>query len=147
VRVDRRPGESNLRIVTAARFALACAVLFVTAILWNGFVHGVLLRGADAAVSSLHRPDLAQRLWLSLVLTAAFVTLFAAGFALFVRTRTVRDAMIYSLFFAAVAGVLVDFNQYVQYPIPGSLAFTWWLGGLLEFVVYGLILRGLWQPR
>ena len=127
--------------MTPRRFALTCVALLVAAVVWNGVVHGLLLRDADAIVASLRRPDFAARIWLSLVLTAALVTVFAAGFARFVRSGTLRDAMAYSVFFALVAGVLVDFNQYVLYPIPGWLALTWFAGGVLEFIVYGLIAR------
>ena len=129
------------------RFALACLVLFVLALAWNGVVHLVLLRDANALVAPLHRPDLADRLWLSLVLTAAIVVLFAWGYRRFARDGSLREAIRYAVFFALLAGVLVDLNQYVLYPIPGWLAALWFVGGLVEFVLYGVVLKTLYGFR
>ncbi|MBZ5638853.1 MAG: hypothetical protein LAO51_08880 [Acidobacteriia bacterium] len=122
------------------RFALACSVLFVAAIVWNGLVHLVLLRRADAVVRHLYRPDLADRTWALLSVTAGVVVLFAWGYSRFARVGSIREGMGYGVFFALLAGVLVDLNPYVLFPIPGRLAAAWFLGGIVEFVVYGIIL-------
>jgi len=124
----------------AKNLVLACVVLFLVAIIWNGLVHLVLLRNADAVVRTLYRPDLADRVWLSLVIPAGMVVLFVWGYSRFARIGSVREAVGYGVFFALFTGVLVDLNQYVLFPIPGWLAFLWFLGGLVEFTVYGIIL-------
>lgn len=128
------------------RFVLACLVLFVLAIAWNGLVHLVLLRSANAVVRHLYRPDLAGRMWLSLLVTAGMVVVFIWGYSRFARVGSVREAVGYGTFFALLAGVLVDLNQYVLYPIPGWLAFMWFLGGLVEFIVYAVIVSKLYPP-
>jgi hypothetical protein len=132
--------------MSVKRFALACLVLFVVAIAWNGLVHLVLLRSADAVVRHLYRPDLADRMWLSLLVTAGMVILFVWGYSRFARVGSVREAVGYGTFFAVLTGVLVDFNQYVLFPIPGWLALLWFLGGLAEFIVYGIIVSRLYPP-
>jgi hypothetical protein len=128
------------------RFVLACLVLFVVAIAWNGFVHLVLLRSADAVVRHLYRPDLAERMWLSLLVTAGMVILFVWGYSRFARVGSAREAVGYGTFFALLAGILVDLNQYVLFPIPGWLALLWFVGGLAEFIVYGIIVSRLYPP-
>lgn len=128
------------------RFVLACLVLFVVALAWNGLVHLVLLKSANAAVEHLHRPDLPERMWQSLLVTAGMVVLFAWGYGQFARSGGVREALTYAVFFALLTGVLVDLNQYVLYPIPGWLAMLWFLGGAVEFCLYTLILRRLLPP-
>jgi len=128
------------------RFVLACLVLFVVAIAWNGLVHLVLLRSADAVVRHLYRPNLADRMWLSLLVTAGVVVLFVWGYSRFARTGSVREAVGYGTFFALLAGVLVDLNQYVLFPIPGWLALLWFVGGLVEFIVYGIIVSRVYPP-
>lgn len=130
----------------AGRFVIACLVLFVLALGWNGLVHLVLLRGANAAVEHLHRPDLSARMWQSLLVTAGVVVLFTWGYRHVGRSGSLREALGYGLFFAALAGVLVDLNQYVLYPIPGRLALLWFLGGIVEFGLYALVLRRMLPP-
>lgn len=128
------------------RFVLACGGLFVVAVVWNAFVHLVVLRQANASVEHLRRPDLADKVWLSLVLTAGLVGLFVWGYDRFARDGSVRESLAYGLFFGLLAGLLVDLNQYVLFPIPASVAVQWFFGGLVEFSLYGLLVRRLYPP-
>ena len=128
------------------RFLLACAVLLLVAIAWNAFVHLVVLRAANASVQHLRRPDLAQKIWLSLLLTAGIVIVFVWGYGRFARDGSLREGLKYGLFFALLAGLLVDLNQYVLFPIPAVVAVQWFLGGLVEFSLYGLIVARLCPP-
>jgi hypothetical protein len=129
-----------------ARWALAAVLLFVLSLLWNGFVHMVLLAEANAALAPLRRPDAEATMPLALLLTAGLAGVFVWGYARFARDRSFAEGALYGLFFALVAGLLVDLNQYVLYPIDGSLVAMWFAAGLAEFVVYGVILARL-APR
>ncbi len=121
-------------------------MLLVLALGWNGLVHLVLLKSANAAVAHLQRPDLADRMWQSLLITAGMVVLFAWGYGRFARKGSVREALGYGLFFALLTGVPVDLNQYVLYPIPGRLGFMWLVGGAVVFWLYALVLSRLFPP-
>jgi hypothetical protein len=129
------------------RFLLTCGVLFLVAIAWNAFVHLVVLRAANASVEHLRRPDFAEKAWLSVLLTAGVVTVFVWGYSRFARNGSLREGVGYGLFFALVAGLLVDLNQYVLFPIPAVVAGEWFLGGLVEFSLYGLLATRLYPPQ
>lgn len=121
------------------RFLVTCGVLLVVALAWNALVHLVLLREVNASVQHLRRPDLADKAWLSLPLTLGVIVLFVWGHGRFVRDRSLREGLRYGLFVALLAGLLVDLNQYILFPIPASAAAMWFLGGLVEFSLYGMI--------
>ncbi|MBZ0111899.1 MAG: hypothetical protein K8J08_05530 [Thermoanaerobaculia bacterium] len=126
------------------RFILASLALFFVALAWNGLVHLVLLKGADAAVEGLFRDDLGERWWLSLLLTLGLVSLFVAGYARFSRSGTLGESVTFGLFFGLLVVLLVDVNQYLLYPLPASLVAKWSFFGLLEFLLYGLLVRWLY---
>lgn len=130
--------------MSVKRFLLVSLVVFVVGMAWGGLVHLVLLREANAAIAHLMRPDVAAKMWMSIVASAGFAALFVLGYGRFARKGTVGEGMVYGLFFAAVAGLLVDVNQYVLYPIPGSLAWTWFAGGVVEFCLYGALVSWLY---
>ncbi len=130
----------------ARRFVSACVALFTIAVVWNGLVHGFLLRELDAAVAHLRRPAADGLLWLSLPLTAGVVCLFALGYVRTVRTGSVREGLAYGAAFAVLAGLLVDLDQYLLYPIPGRVALAWFASGLVEFVLYGAVASRLLRP-
>ena len=131
----------------ARRFLLTCGLLLLFAIGWNAFVHLVVLRAANASVQHLHRPDLTERAWLGVLLTLGIVVMFVWGYGRVARTGTMREALGYGLFFAVLAGLLVDLNQYVLFPIPGSVAARWFVAGVLEFSLYGILVRLLYPPE
>jgi len=133
--------------VRIKRYLLACLALFLVALAWNALVHLVLLRRANLAVQHLFRPDLAGLAWLSLVVTAGMVALFAWGYVRFARDASVAEGARYALYFALVAGLLVDLNQYALYPIPAWVAAAWFAGGLVEFQLYALLLGRVLPPQ
>jgi hypothetical protein len=114
---------------------------------WNAFVHLVVLRAANASVQHLHRPDLPQKAWLGLMLTAGIVTAFVWGYGRYARNGSLREGLGYGLFFALLAGLFVDLDQFVLFPIPAAVAVQWFLGGLVEFSLYGVIVTRLYPPR
>jgi hypothetical protein len=126
------------------RLALATLALFAVALLWNGVLHLLILREANALVAALRRPNLDEMLWLSLLLTLGVCALFAFGYARVARSGRLAEGIGYGLFFGLVAGLLVDLNQYLLYPLPGRVVFYWFLGGLIEFTLYGALITRLY---
>ncbi|HUK12496.1 MAG TPA: hypothetical protein VLW17_04265 [Thermoanaerobaculaceae bacterium] len=129
------------------RSVVAVVVLFVVALAWNALVHLVVLRSSHDAVRHLLRADLAGKLWLSLAGTAATLALFVWGYRRFACDRSLGEGLRYGLFFGVIAGLLVDLNQYVLYPIPAWVAASWFAGGLAEFLLYGALLTRLIPPQ
>ena len=121
------------------KVVLNTIVLFVIALLWNGFVHLVILKGFMPIVSQVRRPDFDQIAWLSLPLTFMLVLLFSIGTKAFVKGGTYREGLLFGLYFGVVAGVLVNLNQYLLYPIPGYIQLTWFWFGMAEFLAYSLV--------
>lgn len=129
------------------RFFLTCIVLFIFALAWNTLLHLVILAQTNSLVQHLHRPDLSDKMWLSLLLTAGIVFLFVLGFQLFARSSpSMRQGALYGFIFALLAGLLVDLNQYILYPIPAKVVVLWFIGGLVEFTLYGII-AGMILPK
>jgi hypothetical protein len=130
--------------MTIKRFVIASTSVFVLGLVWGWFVHLVLLRDANRAIAHLLRPDMAGKMWMSIVASAGFAMLFVLGYGRVARRGTAAEGIVYGLFFAAVAGLLVDVNQYVLYPIPGSLALKWFVAGVVEFGLYGALVTRLY---
>jgi hypothetical protein len=122
-----------------SRIIIATLAITLFALLWNGFVHMVILRDANMALEGIARPASERSFFLSLLLTAAIASLFIVSYASFVRTKGVKAAVGFGAMFGLLAGLLVDLNQYLMYPVPGSLVLSWFLFGMIEFTIYGVI--------
>ena len=126
------------------RFALASLTIFLFALIWNGVVHLVILREADSILYSIGRPVTDRNMLLSLLVTFILSILFVWSYSRYARKGDIRDGLMHGIFFGVLAGTLVDLNQYVLYPIPASLAFLWFVFGLIEFCIYGIIVSKLY---
>lgn len=125
------------------RQLLAIASIVVFALLWNALVHLVFLREADLAIVRFGRPPHERSLVFGLVVTVGIATLFVVSFLQWAH-RGVRAGLRHGVFFGLLAGLLVDANQYLLYPLPASLALKWFAFGLVEFCIYGLIVGWLY---
>ncbi len=129
------------------RFIIAAIAIIVFAILWNGIVHLVVLREADSLLNTIGRPESQRNLYLSLLVTALLSILFVWSYSRTAKRGDLRDGLSHGIFFGILAGILVDLNQYVLYPIPASLAFIWFIFGLLEFCIYGILVSQIYPIK
>jgi len=130
-----------------SRVAAASALLFVLAVVWNGLLHLVILRRANEPLQRLRRTDLPSSVPLSLALTAGVCLLFVWGYSRFARAGSLREGVAYGFFLGLFAATLVDLNQYLLYPLPFTLVSAWFVGGVLEFTLYGAVLSRFFPLR
>ena len=120
------------------RSIVSVALIFVIAMIWNGLFHMVLIADQNAMIADIRRPDISEKILLSLLITIGMATLFVVSYNKWLRNGTLIESLVHGLFFAVLAGILVNANQYLVYPIPGMLAGLWFAGGLVEFSLYSL---------
>lgn len=106
-------------------FIISAVLLSLFALLWNGFVHLVVLEVSNKTIETIHRSDLSDKMWISIIITIAVVLIYTISFLKWRKTGTVFESLKHSLFFAALMIVVVDLNQYVQYEIPFALIVKW----------------------
>jgi len=129
------------------RFFLASFVIFVFALLWNGIVHLLILRGPETILATIGRTEAQRSLGLSILVTAIIALLFVWSYSKFARYGNLKEGLTHGVFFGILAGTLVDLNQYVLYPIPASLALSWFGFGMIEFCIYGIIVSKFYQTK
>lgn len=117
------------------------------ALLWNGFIHLIILKKENALLSSIHRPDMNEKMWISLIVTVAIAFLFSYSYSKWRKTGSFKESIFHSLFFAVLMIVVVDLNQYFLYAIPFALVAKWALFGLVEFLIYGLIIKFIYKKH
>lgn len=125
-----------------ARILAAMALMTLFSLAWNGLVHGLVLASLNQALADIGRPTAERSLGLGLLLTAGLAALFVASLAatasLDEKARIGwRHGLRHGLFFAFGAGLLVDLNQYLLYPLPARVPIAWFAAGLLEFCLAG----------
>ncbi len=121
------------------RFLLVAFAIFLFALLWNALVHLVILGKANAALAAFARPAADRSLGLSLLQTAGVSVGFLLSYVWSRRAGTLKGGVAHGALFGVLAGLLVDLNQYILYPIPAGLAAAWFAFGFIDFCIYGML--------
>jgi len=88
-----------------------------------------------------------QKMWLSLLTTLAISYLFVFNFSKWSKGKGIKEGILYGIFFACLIGLFVDINQYVMYPLPFIVVTKWFISGLLEFVIDGIIVSFIYSKN
>lgn len=134
-----------MSVKKAKLYAISTAILTVFALLWNGLVHLVILGGEEQALKPIHRFDMADKMWIAIVVTSVIAAFFSVSYDRWRKAGGVAEAVWHSLYFGIAIIFVVDLNQYAQYALPFSLVAKWAAFGLVEFLLYGQIARGVFN--
>jgi len=127
------------------RFIFSAIIIFIISLLWNGFVHSLIINFDEEILKSILRPDINDKMWLSFVLTALISIIFVLGYIKFTTKGTSTEGIMYGLSFGILAILLVDVNQYILYPLAFSTVIKWMIFGILEFTLYGFLVSKLYM--
>lgn len=122
------------------RAIIATIAIFILWQILDFVIHEILLAGLYEETKELWRPMDEMKNWLmalvSLISSAVFVSIFAFYF----KEKNLITGVKYGLIFGIGAGVTIGYGSYSFMPIPYSIAFSWFIGTLVEAVLAGLIL-------
>jgi hypothetical protein len=131
------------------RLAIAIVVCFLGAFATDFLIHGVWLKDDYAASMSLWRPEAEMQkhmLWVfagELLASIAAVMIWAKGFA---EKGCPRCGAMFGLFM----GLFMQANTLITYavqPLPGTLAVKWFIGGVVQGVLLGLLISITYKPK
>jgi hypothetical protein len=131
------------------RWALASLAVFVVILVLEFVIHGVLLQGIYQQTAAVWRPQadmhrLAWLMWLGDLIFAAFFTLiYAYGYEK--KKQGWEQGMRYGFYVGAMVASMQSLGNYVVMPIPGILAFYWFLAGMVEMLAAGIAVGMIYQ--
>ena len=121
------------------RVVLAIVAVYVTWTAMDYLIHQVLLADTYQATAQLWRPMAEMKLGLMLVVSLVVAFVFVFIYARLVAIKSLANGLLYGFLYGLGAGLAMGFGSYATMPIPCSLALSWSLGALAEFVAAGLL--------
>lgn len=124
------------------RWLFASLAAFVVMMVLEFIIQGVLLADMYKQTASVWRPDteIAGNMWLMwlgyLIFSLVFAYIYTQGY------DSGKDGLQQGLRYGVAVGILLTVMQclgwYAVLPIPGMLAFYWFLAGMVEFTAAGV---------
>ena len=131
------------------RFIIASVVVFVAASILGFLIHNVILMGTYESLTGIWRAkaDMTSLMWImypvGLVVSFLFVYIFTKGY----EGKGILEGLRYGIWIGLFVNLPAAFSQYVVYPIPFSLAIQWFIYGMLEFIIIGLVAAAIYKPK
>jgi len=125
------------------RWLISSFVVFVTFFVVEMVIHGMLLGGIYEATADLWRPQAEMEglmwcMWLGyLLFSPLFVLIYSKGYEK--GKGGVGQGLRYGLLLGIMLSPLMALGWYAVLAIPGTLAFYWFLAGIVEYTALGLV--------
>lgn len=122
------------------KFWIGCIAVFVTISVVEFIVNTLLLSSAYMSTANLWRP-MEEMKWglfyVVYVFIAFFITLiFSKGY----EGKGVVEGIRFGFYVGMMMAVPMAYGTYASMPIPYSLALQWFIYGLIEYIIIGIVL-------
>ena len=128
------------------RFIFAIIAVFVAIQITDPIIHGFILKNSYTALQHVWRPDMMSKMWImyltSLIFSFIFVYVFTKGY----ENKGIAEGIRFGIIIGLLLNVVGTFNQYVVYPVPFSLALQWFVYGMIEFILAGIVTALIYKP-
>jgi len=129
------------------KYILAVLAVFVVFEVLDFLIHGVILSGAYESLQSIWRPEMVNYMWVmyvtALFWSVFFVYIFTKGY----QNRGWLEGLRYGLLIGLLMLVMSMFNQWAVYPLPIGLVVKWFVFGLIQFMICGLVAALIYKPK
>ena len=129
------------------RLLLAALAVFVTFQVTDFVIHNLILSAEYEASVELWRSDMMDLMWMmyiiSIVLSLFFTYVFVKGY----DGKGILEGVRYGLIFGVGFHVVSIMSQYVVYPIPETLMIKWFVFGLIQFLIAGIVVSLVYKPK
>lgn len=133
------------------KFWIAFVVVFVLLEITNYLIHGVLLSStySSEGVKEVFRSEeeMAGKMWImwvaDLVWSFFFVFIFVKGY----QNRGIMEGIRYGIYIGLFTSFVYSYGSYAVYPLPYSLVLQWFLIGLVQSIILGIITAAVYKPK
>lgn len=121
----------KLLIGTVAVFVVISALDYV--------IHTLILGSTYEQIKDVFRPDMMEKMWIISLATAItsffFVLIFSKGY----EGKGIAEGLRYGCYAGTMITMGMSYGNYATYPLPYSLAMSWFIYGLAEYLVAGAV--------
>ncbi len=126
------------------KFWLGFVAVFIVFEVLIFLVDGLILAGAYRSVQ-IWRPDMMSLMWVYHVITLVssffFTFVFSKGF----ENKGVMEGVRYGLYIGVWMSVGMAFGTYAMVAISFSLALQWFIYGVIEYIIAGVVLSLIYK--
>ncbi|MCW8804821.1 MAG: hypothetical protein OQK56_00040 [Ignavibacteriaceae bacterium] len=133
------------------KFWIAFIVVFIVYEITNFIVHGLILGSTymNEEITPLFRPQaiLDSTMWLrlftELVWSFFFTFIFVKGY----ENKGIMEGVKFGIYVGLFYSFVWAYQSYWMYPMPYSLALQWFIFGLIQCIILGILAAMIYKPK
>lgn len=133
------------------KFWITVIVAFILTEATNFLIHGVFLKSTyeSEGIKEIFRnmEEMNSRMWVMWITDFLWVYFFIFIFVKGYENKGIMEGMKYGLYIGIFVSLVFSYQSYVIYPIPYSLAFQWFIYGLIQCVLLGVVAALVYKPK
>ena len=129
------------------KFWLGFIAVFVTAEILSFLVDGFLLKADYEATAHLWRPDMMSFMWVYHVLMLVGAFFFTLIFSKGYEGKGIMEGVRYGLYIGIWMSMGMAYGTYAMIAIPYSLALKWFLLGIVQYVIMGIVVAAVYGKK
>jgi hypothetical protein len=107
------------------------------------FLHRLLLRSVYEASADLWRPAGKMNLPLVYFVTVVLIACFVLIYQRLIAPKSIASGIRFGVLYGLITGIAAGFGTYIHMPIPLTLAWGWFLGGVVKGTAAGAIVGAM----
>ncbi len=128
------------------RFIGAIIAVFAVNQILDYIIHGAILGKTYEALANVWRPDMDSKMWVMTVSSIIFATLFVYIFTKGYENKGIGEGLRYGIMIGLLMNVVGMLSQYAVYPVPFTLVLQWFVYGMIQFSIYGIVTALIYKP-
>lgn len=123
--------------------------VFIGMAILDYLIHAVILAPVymSEPMKSLMRPDMEGKIWIFyvvyLIIAFFFTLIFSKGY----EGKGIGEGIRYGLYVGLLMATPMAYSSYAMYPMPYSLALQWFIYGIIEYIILGIIVAAVFGKK
>jgi hypothetical protein len=122
-------------------------VVFIAMVVMSFIVDGLILGSTYESLKNLWRPDMQSKMWIYYVIMVVGAFFFSFIFSKGYEGKGIMEGVRYGLYIGIWMSIGMAYGMYAMIAIPYSLALQWFIYGIIEYVIYGVLLALVFKKK
>ena len=133
------------------KFWIAVVVVFIILEVTSYIIHGVILASTYGSeeVKGIFRSmeEMEAKMWIMWITDLIWAYFFTFIFVKGYENKGIMEGLKYGIYMGLFVSLVFSYQSYVVYPLPYSLVFQWFIYGLIQSIVFGLVVASIYKPK
>ena len=128
---------------------LGFIVVFIAMAITSFIVHGVILSSCYKSdeMANIWRTDMNQKMWIYYLIYVFEAFFFVLIYSKWQKGKGIIEGVQYGTYVGFMMAVPAAYSTYAMIAMPYSIAFQWFIYGMIQYIIYGILVSLIYGKK